>query len=174
MPQLPKALLHGAGQLRGNGLGVAMDERPTPLEIGKGRIVKQGADVAVLNFGARLGECLKAADMLAAKNIAITVADARFAKPLDEALVAQLLKDHSLVITIEEGASGGFGAHVLSYAANAGLIHDGAQLRVLTLPDSYQAHDTQDKMYAEAGLDAAHLVAQVEAWLGRAARSDAA
>ena len=159
---------------RGNGLGVVLDAAPAPLEIGKGRIVREGKDVALLNFGARLGECLKAADILSQQGVLITVADARFAKPLDTALIKQLMQTHSLVLTIEEGARGGFGAHVLSYAANEGLIGEQSQLRVLTLPDEYQAHDTQDKMYAEAGLDATHFVQQVQSWLQRIAHSHAA
>lgn len=160
---------------RGNGLGVALPEKGIPLEIGKGRILREGKDVALLNFGARLGECMKAVDVLAQQGISATLADARFAKPLDEALVAKLISDHTLVLTIEEGSSGGFGAHVLSYATNAGLLDEGkTRIRVLTLPDEYQAHDTQERMYAEAGLDAPHIVQQVTAILAKNAKSNAA
>jgi 1-deoxy-D-xylulose-5-phosphate synthase len=136
----------------------ALPARGTRLEIGKGRIVHEGKDVAILSFGARLGEALKAAEQLAAQGISVTVADARFAKPLDEALIQQLLANHALVVTVEEGAAGGFGAHVLSYVANAGLL-DAAhpKLRVLTLPDIYQHHDKPEKMYDEAGLNAVQM-----------------
>lgn len=140
----------------------ALPARGTPQEIGKGRIVREGQDVAILSFGARLGEALKAADMLADKGIRTTVADARYAKPLDEALIRQLLSSHALVVTIEEGAAGGFGAHVLSFAANAGLLDsEHPKLRVLTLPDTYQHHDTPERMYDEAGLNATQLAEQI-------------
>ncbi|MFZ4540344.1 MAG: 1-deoxy-D-xylulose-5-phosphate synthase [Rickettsiales bacterium] len=161
------AAVHDSGPIafrypRGEGTGVALPERGVALEIGKGRIVKEGSDVALLSFGTRLGDCLKAAELLAAKNIRATVADARFAKPLDEAVVTQLLEKHKLVITVEEGASGGFGAQVLNFASNAGLLDAGkTKLRSLTLPDEYQAHDSQANQLAEAGLDAAGIVAQV-------------
>ncbi|MES2984828.1 MAG: 1-deoxy-D-xylulose-5-phosphate synthase [Pseudomonadota bacterium] len=174
------AAAHDSGPIsfrypRGEGLGVALPERGVPLEIGKGRVLREGADVALLSFGARLGECLKAADMLAEKGIRATVADARFAKPLDEALVTRLIQNHPLLLTIEEGASGGFGAQVLGFAANAGLLDSArCKLRALTLPDEYQAHDTQERMYAEAGLDAAHIVAQVLALSGKTESSAAA
>ena len=137
--------------------------------------MREGSDVALLNFGARLSECLKAADELSKHGIKATVADARFAKPLDMELIRNLINDHALVLTIEEGSSGGFGAHVLSAATNAGLL-DGAhgKLRVLTLPDVYQHHDTQDKQYAEAGLDAAHMVEQAIALLEKAKKANAA
>jgi 1-deoxy-D-xylulose-5-phosphate synthase len=152
------ATAHDAGPIafrypRGEGLGAALPERGEPLEIGKGRMVRRGKEVAILNFGARLGECQKAAEQLNA-----TLADARFAKPLDAALIAQLLREHALVVTIEEGAQGGFGAHVLAYASNAGLLDGGAKLRTLTLPDCYQHHDSPAKMYDEAGLNAAQIV----------------
>jgi 1-deoxy-D-xylulose-5-phosphate synthase len=136
--------------------------RGTPLEIGKGRILCEGTDVAILSFGARLGECMKAAEHLSAQGVSVTVADARFAKPLDEPLVEKLLREHTLVITIEEGAAGGFGAHVLSYAANAGLLDaKHPKLRVLTLPDEFQHHDTPERMYDEAGLNAAQIVEKI-------------
>jgi 1-deoxy-D-xylulose-5-phosphate synthase len=158
------AVAHDGGPIafrypRGEGTGAALPARGEPLAIGKGRVVREGSGVALLSFGTRLGECLKAADELATQGIRPTVADARFAKPLDEALVTQLLKTHALVITIEEGACGGFGAQVLNYASNAGLLDAGTtKLRTLTLPDDFQAHDTQEKQYAQAGLNAARIV----------------
>lgn len=152
---------------RGEGLGVALPEHGEVLEIGKGRIMCDGKDIALLNFGARLGECMKAAEQLNA-----TVADARFAKPLDTALITQLLATHTLVITIEEGADGGFGAHVLSYAANNGLAVE--KLRTLTLPDCFQHHDSPAKMYDEAGLNAAQIVEKARHWLGKSPKANAA
>lgn len=133
-----------------------------------------GGTVALLSFGARLGECLKAAEMLETCGIATTVADARFAKPLDTALIEQLLREHALVVTIEEGAEGGFGAHVLSYASNAGLLDKGTKLRTLTLPDCYQHHNSPAKMYDEAGLNAAQIVEKIQGWLGKKAAKNAA
>lgn len=130
---------------RGEGTGVALPENGELLAIGKGRVVREGSRVALLSLGARLSECLEAAETLDA-----TVADARFAKPLDEELIATLLKNHELVITVEEGASGGFGAHVLSCAAKAGLAAN--KLLPLTLPDCFQDHGKPDAMYAQAGL----------------------
>ena len=129
----------------------------------------------MLKFGTRLGECLKAADALSKHGIKATVADARFAKPLDMDLIEKLIRTHALVLTIEEGSSGGFGAHVLSAATNAGWL-DGAhsKLRVLTLPDVYQHHDTQAKQYAEAGLDAEHMVEQTIALLAKVKKANAA
>jgi 1-deoxy-D-xylulose-5-phosphate synthase len=180
MHMVATAAVHDSGPIafrypRGEGLGVSLPDRGTPLPIGKGRILREGKDVALLNFGARLGECLRAADQLTAKNISATVADARFAKPLDMELIAELIRNHALVFTIEEGAAGGFGAHVLSEATNAGLLDGGnTKLRVLTLPDYYQAQDTQPKMYAEAGLDADHIAEQVEKLLAKAKRTAAA
>lgn len=147
---------------RGNGYGVQIPEETEPLEIGRGRIVREGADVALLSYGTRLQECLQASDMLAQKKISTTVADARFAKPLDEKLVAQLLKNHKAVITIEEGSSCGFGAIVMQYAANAGLLDGGkCKLRTMHLPDVFQDHDKPEKQYAEAGLDAPAIVRTV-------------
>ena len=153
----------------------ALATRGVPLEIGKGRIVRQGAQVALLSLGTRLGECLKAAEQLAATGMNVTVADARFAKPLDEKLIAELIKNHSLVITIEEGAAGGFGAHVLSFAANAGLLDNGhCAIRSLTLPDEFQAHNTPDKMYDEAELNAAQIVEKIMSMCQHAKASNAA
>jgi len=168
------AAAHDSGPIalrypRGEGLGLALPARGEVLEIGKGRLLREGNDVAILNFGARLGECQKAAEQLNA-----TLADARFAKPLDTALIEQLLRDHALVVTIEEGAQGGFGAHVLAYAANAGLLDGSAKLRTLTLPDCYQHHNSPTKMYDEAGLNAAQIVEHVQGWLRAEGKRSAA
>ena len=129
-----------------------------PIEIGKGRMVREGRDAAILSFGARLEECVKTAALLEAEGIDISVADARFAKPLDEALITQLIETHPLLLTVEEGADGGFGAHVLTFAARAGLLTDACRVLPLTLPDSYQAHAAPHAQYAEAGLNAEQIV----------------
>ena len=152
---------------RGEGIGLQMLDDPQPLEIGKGRIVKQGSAVAILSYGARMQECLRAADMLDKQGLATTVADARFAKPLDEALIAQLAKNHEVLITIEEGARGGFGAFVLHSLAEHGLLDKGLRIRTLTLPDVFQDHDTPEKMYEFAGLDARSIAASAIKALGR-------
>jgi len=129
--------------------------------------VKQGTTVAILSFGARLQECLKAADMLEKQGLSTTVADARFAKPLDEELLAQLAKNHEVLITIEEGARGGFGAFVLHSLAENGMLDKGLRVRTLTLPDIFQDHDTPEKMYEQAGLDARSIAASAIKALGR-------
>jgi 1-deoxy-D-xylulose-5-phosphate synthase len=152
---------------RGEGVGLQMLDDPQPLEIGKGRIVKQGTAVAILSYGARMQECLRAADMLDKQGLSTTVADARFAKPLDEALIAQLAKNHEMLITIEEGARGGFGAFVLHSLAERGLLDKGLRIRTLTLPDVFQDHDTPEKMYEFAGLDARSIAASAIKALGR-------
>ena len=160
---------------RGEGTGVALPEHGEVLEIGRGRMIREGSDVAILSFGTRLADCLKATDMLAEQGIRASVADARFAKPLDEALVTKLIQNHALVITVEEGSSGGFGAAVLAFAANSGLLDDGkTKLRSLTLPDIYQAHDSHPNQLAEAGLDAAHIAQTALKLSGKQARSQAA
>ena len=150
---------------RGEGVGVEMPEVGVPLAIGRGRIVTrpENARVALLSLGTRLGEALKAAETLSAAGIAVTVADARFAKPLDEALILDLAASHEVLITLEEGSRGGFGAMVLHLLTERGVL-DAMRLRVrtMTLPDAYQDHDSPDKMYAEAGLDAASIVKKVE------------
>ena len=152
---------------RGNGIGVALPEQPQLLEIGKGRIVKEGSKIALLSFGGRLPEAMLAAEKLDAMGLSTTVADARFAKPLDTALIKQLLKEHAVVLTLEEGATGGFGAFVMQYAHNAGLLDaDAANLRVLCLPDRFQDHGKPEQMYAEAGLDAASIVQAAQTALG--------
>ncbi|HLK26606.1 MAG TPA: 1-deoxy-D-xylulose-5-phosphate synthase [Caulobacteraceae bacterium] len=139
---------------RGEGTGVVIPLDPPPLEIGRGRIVREGSSVALLSFGGRLGEALRAADQLAARGYSTTVADARFAKPLDEALILRLAREHEALITIEEGARGGFGAFVLHLLADRGLLDDGLKVRTLVLPDMFQDQDKPDAMYVQAGLDA--------------------
>jgi 1-deoxy-D-xylulose-5-phosphate synthase len=143
---------------RGNGTGVAMPEVPELLEIGKGRIVKEGKKVAILSLGTRLAEAMKAAETLDAKGLSTTVADMRFAKPLDEALIRKLMASHEVVVTIEEAAIGGLGAHVLTLASDLGLTDAGLKIRTMRLPDIFQEHDTPQKQYDEAGLNAPHIV----------------
>ncbi|WCM29869.1 1-deoxy-D-xylulose-5-phosphate synthase [Sphingomonas sp. QA11] len=143
---------------RGNGTGVALPEVPELLEIGKGRIVRTGHKVAILSLGTRLGEALKAADALDARGLSTTVADLRFVKPLDEALIRKLLSTHEVAVTIEEGAIGGLGAHVLTLASDTGLVDAGLKIRTLRLPDTFQDQDKPEKQYAEAGLDADAIV----------------
>jgi len=151
---------------RGEGTGVAIPDVASPLEIGKGRIVREGTAVALLSFGTRLPECLKAADMLSARGLSATVADARFAKPLDIDLVLRLARDHEALITIEEGAMGGFGAFVLEALARHGALDRGLKVRTLTLPDIFQDHDKPELMYAQAGLDAEGVVRAALSALG--------
>jgi len=152
---------------RGEGIGVALPERGIPLEIGKGRIVREGTKVALLSFGARLSECLKAADELAGYGLSTTVADARFAKPLDTDLVLRLAREHEVLITIEEGAVGGFGAYVLQTLADNAALVNGLKVRSMVLPDTFIDHDTPAAMYATAKLDAHGIVAKVFETLGR-------
>jgi len=142
---------------RGNGVGVPLPE-PDLLEIGKGRVVREGKKVAILSLGTRLAEALKAADMLEAKGLSTTVADLRFAKPLDEALIRRLLTTHEVAVTIEENAVGGLGAHVLTMASDAGLIDNGLKLRTMRLPDIFQDQDKPELQYDEAGLNAPNIV----------------
>jgi len=158
--------LHDSGPIalrypRGNGEGLALPETPERLEIGKGRVVRQGKKVAILSLGTRLGEALKAADALEARGLSTTVADLRFAKPLDEALIRKLLTTHEVAVTIEEGSIGGLGAHVLTLASDTGLIDAGLKLRTMRLPDVFQDQDKPEKQYAEAGLDADAIVGTV-------------
>jgi 1-deoxy-D-xylulose-5-phosphate synthase len=143
---------------RGNGTGVALPAEPQLLEIGKGRVVREGKKVAILSLGTRLGEALKAADALDAKGLSTTVADLRFAKPLDEALIRRLLTTHEVAVTIEENAVGGLGAHVLTLASDAGLIDAGLKLRTMRLPDIFQDQDKPELQYDEARLNAEHIV----------------
>jgi 1-deoxy-D-xylulose-5-phosphate synthase len=146
---------------RGNGTGLTMPATPERLEIGKGRIVREGKKVAILSLGTRLGEALNAADDLDAKGLSTTVADLRFAKPLDQALIRRLLTTHEVAVTIEEAAIGGFGAHVLTLASDEGLIDGGLKLRTMRLPDAFQEQDKPEKQYEEAGLTASHIVETV-------------
>jgi 1-deoxy-D-xylulose-5-phosphate synthase len=146
---------------RGEGRGVPLPEAPQVLEIGKGRVVREGKTVAILSLGTRLAEAEKAADQLDAMGLSTTVADLRFAKPLDEALIRRLLTMHEVAVTIEEAAIGGFGAHVLTMASDEGLIDAGLKLRTMRLPDRFQDHDKPDKQYDEAGLNAPHIVETV-------------
>ena len=144
---------------RGEGLGIAMPEVPTPLEIGKGRIIREGTAIAILSLGARLQECLKAADELQAHGLSTTVADARFAKPLDTDMIRRLAREHEVLITVEEGSIGGFGSHVLQYLATEGLLDSGLKIRPLCLPDIFIDHDKPHAQYDLAGLNARHIVA---------------
>jgi 1-deoxy-D-xylulose-5-phosphate synthase len=152
---------------RGEGLGVEMPEEGRPLEIGKGRVVREGTKIALFSFGARLGECLKAADELAAYGLSTTVADARFAKPLDTDLLLRLAREHEVLITIEEGAIGGFGSHVLQALADHGALDSGLKVRSMVLPDVFIDQDSPAAMYAEAGLDSKGIVAKVFEVLGK-------
>ncbi len=147
---------------RGDGLGLALPDRGAPLEVGRGRIIREGSTVALLSLGTRLAECLKAADMLAAHGVSTTVADARFAKPLDRELILNLARHHEILITIEEGSIGGFGAHVLQLLTEDGALDQaGFKARSMVLPDEFFDHDTPPAMYAKAGLDANGIVAKV-------------
>ena len=157
------AALHDSGPIafrypRGNGTGVELPVVPQRLEIGKGRVVKHGSKVALLSLGTRLAEALKAADALDAKGLSTTVADLRFANPLDEVLIRQLMATHDVVVTVEEGSIGGLGAHVLTMASDAGLTDAGLKIRTLRLPDLFQDHDSPDKQYDLAGLNAGGMV----------------
>jgi 1-deoxy-D-xylulose-5-phosphate synthase len=156
------AALHDDGPIavrypRGSGVGVALPEVPQRLAIGKGRVVREGKTVAILSLGTRLAEALKAADMLEAKGLSTTVADLRFAKPLDEELIRRLLTTHEVAVTIEEGSIGGLGAHVLTMASDQGLIDAGLKLRTMRLPDTFQDQDKPELQYAEAGLNAENI-----------------
>ncbi|MEA1941319.1 MAG: 1-deoxy-D-xylulose-5-phosphate synthase [Pseudomonadota bacterium] len=144
---------------RGAGTGVEIPDVAEPLEIGKGRIVREGSRIAILSLGTRLEEALKAADMLGAKGFSTTVADARFAKPLDADLILRLAREHEVVVTVEEGARGGFGAFVLQMLAEKGALDRGLKIRTMTLPDIFQDQDTPFNMYEEAGLNARHIAA---------------
>jgi 1-deoxy-D-xylulose-5-phosphate synthase len=153
---------------RGEGMGIALPERGSVLEIGKGRVIKEGAAVALLSFGARLQECLKAAEELGARGLSTTVADARFAKPLDRDLVRRLAAEHEVLITVEEGAVGGFAAQVAQELARTGQFDEGLRFRSMMLPDRFIEHDKPERQYEEAGLDARAIVATALAALGRA------
>jgi len=156
---------------RGEGAGVPLPEEGKPLEIGKGRVLREGHKVALLSFGARLQECLKAADELAASGLSTTVADARFAKPLDLDLLFRLAREHEVLVTIEEGSIGGFGSFVLQALAENGLLENGLRVRTMVLPDMFIDQDTPAAMYAIAGLDAKGIVTKVFEALGKDAAS---
>jgi 1-deoxy-D-xylulose-5-phosphate synthase len=152
---------------RGAAAGVAVPASALPLEIGKGRVLREGTAVAILCLGARLQECGRAADLLAAQGFSVTLADARFAKPLDEDLILRLARGHEAMLTVEEGAEGGFGAHVLHLLARAGALDTGLRIRTLTLPDLFQEHDKPERQYELAGLDARGIAARALEALGR-------
>lgn len=152
---------------RGEGTGVTLPEKGLPLEIGKGRIVREGTKIALLSYGTRLAECLLAADQLQTMGLSTTVADARFAKPLDQDLVARLAREHDVLLTVEEGAMGGFGAFVLHYLAQAGRLDSGLKIRTLTLPDIFIEQGLPQKQYEQAGLNAVQIVMTALAALGR-------
>jgi 1-deoxy-D-xylulose-5-phosphate synthase len=157
---------------RGEGLGVPMPAEGVPLEIGKGRVLREGTKVALFCFGARLGECLKAADELAALGLSTTVADARFAKPLDTDLLLRLAREHEVLITIEEGAIGGFAAHVFQTLADHGVLDGGLKVRTMLLPDIFIDQDSPAAMYATAGLDAKGIVVKAFEALGQNLRGE--
>jgi len=153
---------------RGEGVGVELPAEGVPLAVGRGRVLRQGTSVALLSLGTRLAECLKAAAELDGLGLSTTVADARFAKPLDRDLVLRLAGEHTALVTIEEGAAGGFGAHVLHLLAAEGRLDGGLKVRTMTLPDVYLEHGRPEAMYASAGLDAAAIVATVRRAMGSA------
>jgi 1-deoxy-D-xylulose-5-phosphate synthase len=155
---------------RGEGVGVDLPDVGIPLEIGRGRIIREGSRVALLSLGARLQECLKAADELAIRGLSITVADARFAKPLDEALIRQLIRKHEVLITIEEGAIGGFGTHVLHFAARNNLFSDACKIRSMFLPDRFVGHASPSEQYEDAAMTSKDIIAEIFAGLGSEAR----
>jgi 1-deoxy-D-xylulose-5-phosphate synthase len=152
---------------RGEGVGVDMPERGQPLEIGKGRIMREGTTVALLSYGGRLQECLQAAVDLANHGLSATVADARFAKPLDTDLVRRLARDHEVLITVEEGSIGGFATQVMTDLAKSGLLDGGVKFRPMTLPDIFIDHEKPEIQYEQAGLTASGIVATVLCVLGR-------
>jgi 1-deoxy-D-xylulose-5-phosphate synthase len=160
------AVLHDSGPIafrypRGNGTGIALPEVPEQLEIGKGRIMREGKKVAILSLGTRLAEGMKAADTLDAKGLSTTVADLRFAKPLDEKMIRHLIATHEVIVTVEEASVGGLGAHVLTLASDAGLMDTGLKIRTMRLPDMFQEHDAPQKQYDQAGLNAPQIVETV-------------
>jgi 1-deoxy-D-xylulose-5-phosphate synthase len=144
-----------------------MPELGVPLEIGKGRVLREGSKVALLSFGSRLLDCLQAADELAARGLPATVADARFCKPLDTDLVRRLVREHEVLITIEEGSIGGFGSHVLQYLAVSGLLDHGVKVRPMCMPDVFIDQDKPDKQCDMAGLKTRHIVDTVLTALGQ-------
>jgi len=164
MHMVATAVAHDDGPIafrfpRGEGLGVELPEVGKLLEIGKGRVVREGSDVALLSFGGHLGQCLEAAEIMEAAGLSATVADARFAKPFDKDLVVQLLRHHKALITVEQGADGGFGAHVLHWLAREGRLDAGCRIRTLTLPDRFIDQASPAAMYEDAGLSAQDIAA---------------
>ncbi len=157
---------------RGEGTGAVLPERGTVLPIGKGRVLREGTKIALLSLGTRLAECLKAADALQARGLSTTVADARFAKPLDINLITRLANEHEVLVTVEEGSIGGFGSHVIHELASRGVLDRGCKLRPMTLPDLWQDQDTPQRQYDEARLNATHIVATVLAALGMEASTE--
>ncbi len=156
---------------RGEGVGLELPERGVPLQIGRGRVVREGTDAAILSFGAHLGECHLAADLLKDTGVSVTLADARFAKPLDTGLIEQLVRHHGVLITVEQGAMGGFGAQVLMHLAQAGLLEAGVSVRCLTLPDRFIDQASPAAMYDEAGLNARDIAGAVKAVLASRKRT---
>jgi 1-deoxy-D-xylulose-5-phosphate synthase len=152
---------------RGEGWGVERPLEGVPLEIGKGKVWKEGSSIAILSYGTRLQESLLASEKLSGYGLSATVADARFAKPLDTDLIRRLAQNHEVLITIEEGSVGGFGSHVMQFLAREGLLDRGLKIRPMVLPDHFLDHDTPEKMYEAAGLDAKSIVATALAALGR-------
>jgi 1-deoxy-D-xylulose-5-phosphate synthase len=147
---------------RGNGVGVEIPSINELLEIGKGRVIKEGKRVAILNFGTRLEECKKASDILLKKGIDISILDARFAKPLDEKLIMEAANNHEVLITIEEGSIGGFGSHVMQFLSDRGIFDRGLKFRSMILPDLFIDQDTPEKMYEIAGLDSLSIANKIQ------------
>jgi 1-deoxy-D-xylulose-5-phosphate synthase len=171
MHMVATAAAHNDGPIafrypRGEGMGVDLPRKGTPLEIGKGRMIRQGSRVAILSFGTRLGEVLKAAESLAAKGLSPTIADARFAKPLDRELILRLAREHEALITVEEGAIGGFGSHVAQLLADEGVFDRGLKYRSMVLPDTFIDHASPEAMYRAAGMNAPEIEAKVLEVLG--------
>jgi 1-deoxy-D-xylulose-5-phosphate synthase len=171
MHMVATAAAHNDGPIafrypRGEGMGVDLPRKGTPLEIGKGRMIRQGSRVAILSFGTRLGEVLKAAESLAAKGLTPTIADARFAKPLDRELILRLAREHEALITVEEGAIGGFGSHVAQLLADEGVFDRGLKYRSMVLPDTFIDHASPEAMYRAAGMNAPEIEAKVLEVLG--------
>ena len=174
MHMVATAAAHDSGPIavrypRGEGLGLDMPERGQVLPIGKGRVVREGKDVAILSLGGRLQACLSAAEHLQSRGVSCTVADARFAKPIDETLIRRLVRNHRMLITIEEGSIGGFGSQVLDYVVNNDLARAGLVMRTMKLPDVYLDHDDPFKQYERAGLSAADIARTIEARLAQSA-----
>ena len=171
MHMVATAAAHDEGPIafrypRGDGTGVELPDRGTPLEIGRGRVIREGGRVAILSFGTRLAEVLRAADTLTARGLPPTVADARFAKPLDRDLILRLARDHEALVTVEEGALGGFGSHVAQLLAEEGVFDRGLKYRSMVLPDTFIDHASPEAMYRAAGMDAAQIEAKVLQVLG--------